>query len=51
MKVIIEKDISYYATPEQFAGITDDDIIEMCMEDLTDLVDNAEWTIIRGGDA
>ena len=50
MKVIIEKDISEWVTPEDFAEMSDEDIIEMCGNDMPELLDNAEWKIIRGGD-
>lgn len=47
MKIIIEKDISGYATPEQFSGMLDDDIIDLCLEDLTDIIENADWKVLR----
>lgn len=50
MKIILEKDISNYATPEEFSEMFDDDIIDLCMEDITYLIDNAEWKVIREED-
>lgn len=47
MKIIIEKDISDYATSEQFRDMLDDDIIDMCLEDFVEFIDDAEWKVIR----
>ena len=51
MKIIIEKELDeLWATPEQFAGMTDEEVIEFCQEDVCDLLDDALWTIIRNED-
>ena len=36
-----------YATPEQFAEMDDDDIINLVLEDLPEFIDGAEWTVQR----
>lgn len=48
MKIIITKELdSDWATPEQFAEMTEEQIVELCMEDTLELLHGAQWTVER----
>lgn len=49
MKIIITKELEedFWGTPEELERMTDDEIIELCMEDTPSLLDNALWEIKR----
>ena len=44
---ITKKLDSFWATDEQFAEMSDSEIIDLLMEDLWEVVDKATWTIQR----
>ena len=37
-----------WATPEQFAELSDQEIVELIQEDVTLFLDGASWTVDRG---
>lgn len=48
MKVTITKEIGeLWATPEEFAAMSDAEIVEMFQEDLSEILDGATWEITR----
>lgn len=47
MKIIFECDITDWATPEEFAGMTHDEIKELVHEDLTAALDSAIVRVIE----
>ena len=48
-KITITKELDdLWATPEQFEKMSDNEIIELCMEDTSELLDGAQWKIERG---
>lgn len=36
-----------WATDEELEALSDDDIIEIVCEDLTDMLENCEWAVVR----
>lgn len=47
VKVIIDKDVTDWASEESWKGMDDDQVIEFLNEDLLDLMDGSKWTITR----
>jgi len=48
MRITIQKQLEdFWATPEEFAAMSDEDIIELCREDLLELIDGATWLVTR----
>ena len=50
MKIIVEKDLDkdrFWATPEEFAKMTDKDVIDMLHEDLYAFMENAVIKVDR----
>lgn len=48
MKIIITAELDgLWATHEQFAMMSDEEIVEMAREDLYQLVDGATWLVVR----
>lgn len=46
--VIVEATLgSLWATPEALAEMSDEEIIDLCHEDVMALLDGAFWTVIR----
>ena len=47
VKVIIDKDVTDWASEEQWQSMDDDEVITLLNEDLLELMDGSKWTIIR----
>jgi hypothetical protein len=48
MKVIIEQELGDdWASSEEFAEMTDTQVVELCWEDIGKLLEGATWTVIR----
>ena len=48
IKVIIEKKLDdSWASDEDFVGMTDEEIVELCQEDMVEFIDSAVWTVRR----
>ena len=48
MKIIIEKELgSVWGTDEELAKMSDEEIFDLCLEDMTEFIDNATWMLKR----
>ena len=48
IKIHMEKMLpDYYFDDENLAELTDDQVLEICLEDVIDLIDEAAWRIER----
>jgi len=50
MRVTVSKELGdTWATPEEFSEMSNEGIVELIMEDVTEFLDGATWTVERGG--
>jgi len=48
MKIIVEKTLEeFWATPEDFAGMTDKEVLDLLYEDLGAFLEGAHFTVVR----
>ena len=48
MQVIIRKTLgAVYGSEAELEGLTDLEIVELCMEDTLELLDKAQWEVVR----
>ena len=48
MKITIVKELEdFWGTAEEFANMSDEEIIELCREYIVELLDNASWKVER----
>lgn len=50
MIVIITKTIDHLDSAEKLAAMTDSQIVRLCLEYSTEMLNDASWEIIRGGE-
>jgi hypothetical protein len=48
MTITITKELDeMWATPEEFAQMSDQEIVDLCLEDQIAILDNATWSVDR----
>jgi hypothetical protein len=48
VKIVITAELAeWWATPEEFSQMTDEQIVELAHEDTSSLIEDAEWKVVR----
>lgn len=45
--IMVEADVSGWASDDEFDEMSDEDILEMAQDDVEELLDKARWRVVR----